>query len=150
MEPNWKEEEIFRIDHYLGKEMVNNILTLRFGNIILGSVWNREHIENVQVRVFGSDFLLHGYPDDHFRCQYWRPLALRDGEAFITIPVLFEMSCRTVSLPVPFQEVSTKEFVSSDMLQIVSLLTMETPASFSAEDLCKEKVFSNPIDHIGS
>lgn len=130
--------------------MVNNILALRFGNIILGSVWNCEHIDNVQVRVFRSDFLLPGYPDDYSRCQYWRPLAPRDGEAFTTILVLFEMSCRTVSLPAPFQEASTKEFESSDMLQIVSLLTMETPASFSAEDLCKEKVFSSPINHIDS
>ena len=128
--------------------MVNNILTLRFGNIILGSVWNREHIENVQVRVFGSDFLLSGDPDDYSRYQSWRPLAPRDGEVFTTKLVLFEMSCRTVTLPVPFQQASTKEFASSDMLQIVSLLTMETPASFSAEDLCKEKVFSNPTNHI--
>ena len=77
-------------------------------------------------------------------------MAPRDGEAFTTILVLFEMFCRTVNLPVPFQEAITKEFVSSDMLQIVSLLAMETPASFSAEDLCKEKVFSNSINHFDS
>lgn len=48
--PNWKEEEIFRIDHYLGKEMVKNILILRFGNEFFGATWNRNHIDNVQVR----------------------------------------------------------------------------------------------------
>jgi glucose-6-phosphate 1-dehydrogenase len=32
LKPNWREEEIFRIDHYLGKEMVKNMLVLRFGN----------------------------------------------------------------------------------------------------------------------
>jgi glucose-6-phosphate 1-dehydrogenase len=47
--PNWKEEEVFRIDHYLGKEMVKNILILRFGNEFFGATWNRQHIDNVQV-----------------------------------------------------------------------------------------------------
>lgn len=49
LEPNWKEEEIFRIDHYLGKEMVKNILILRFGNEFFNATWNRHHIDNVQV-----------------------------------------------------------------------------------------------------
>jgi glucose-6-phosphate 1-dehydrogenase len=47
--PDWTEEEIFRIDHYLGKEMVKNILILRFGNEFFGATWNRNHIDNVQV-----------------------------------------------------------------------------------------------------
>ena len=50
LQPNWKEDEIFRIDHYLGKEMVKNILILRFGNEFFGATWNRNHIDNVQVR----------------------------------------------------------------------------------------------------
>lgn len=49
LEPNWKEEEIFRIDHYLGKEMVKNILIMRFGNEFFNATWNRHHIDNVQV-----------------------------------------------------------------------------------------------------
>ena len=49
LQPNWKEEEIFRIDHYLGKEMVKNILILRFGNEFFGATWNRSHIDNVQI-----------------------------------------------------------------------------------------------------
>lgn len=51
LDPNWKEEEIFRIDHYLGKEMVKNILIMRFGNAFFNATWNRHHIDNVQVRV---------------------------------------------------------------------------------------------------
>jgi glucose-6-phosphate 1-dehydrogenase len=47
--PDWTEDEIFRIDHYLGKEMVKNILILRFGNEFFGATWNRNHIDNVQV-----------------------------------------------------------------------------------------------------
>ena len=49
LEPNWKESEIFRIDHYLGKEMVKNIMTLRFGNPMFGALWDCNHIDNVQV-----------------------------------------------------------------------------------------------------
>jgi glucose-6-phosphate 1-dehydrogenase len=49
LEPDWREEEIFRIDHYLGKEMVKNLLILRFGNEFFGATWNRNHIDNVQV-----------------------------------------------------------------------------------------------------
>jgi len=49
LQPDWKEEEVYRIDHYLGKEMVKNILILRFGNSFLGATWNRQHIDNVQI-----------------------------------------------------------------------------------------------------
>ena len=49
LEPNWKEDEIFRIDHYLGKEMVKNILIMRFGNEFFNATWNRHHIDNVQI-----------------------------------------------------------------------------------------------------
>lgn len=45
----FREEEIYRIDHYLGKEMVRNVLMLRFGNILFNAVWSREHIANVQI-----------------------------------------------------------------------------------------------------
>ena len=49
LEPNWREDEIFRVDHYLGKEVVNNLLVLRFGNEIFGSIWNHRNIDSVQV-----------------------------------------------------------------------------------------------------
>lgn len=45
------EEHIYRIDHYLGKEMIQNILTIRFTNQILKSVWNKDAIDNVQITV---------------------------------------------------------------------------------------------------
>ncbi|WP_028977680.1 glucose-6-phosphate dehydrogenase [Sporolactobacillus terrae] len=45
----FSEEEIFRIDHYLGKEMVQNIEVLRFANPIFEAIWNRRYISNVQI-----------------------------------------------------------------------------------------------------
>ncbi|XP_077995256.1 glucose-6-phosphate 1-dehydrogenase-like [Glandiceps talaboti] len=45
----FKEEEIYRIDHYLGKEMVQNLMILRFGNLIFGPTWNRNHIASVVI-----------------------------------------------------------------------------------------------------
>ena len=45
------ESQVYRIDHYLGKETVQNILALRFGNSIFEPVWNRRHVSSVQVTV---------------------------------------------------------------------------------------------------
>lgn len=43
------ERQIYRIDHYLGKETVNNILVLRFANTIFEPIWNRNYIEHIQI-----------------------------------------------------------------------------------------------------
>jgi len=45
----WTEDETFRIDHYLGKEMVKNLLVLRFANITMGAAWDKNSISNVQI-----------------------------------------------------------------------------------------------------
>ncbi len=45
------ERNIFRIDHYLGKESVQNLMALRFANILLEPVWNNAHIDHVQITV---------------------------------------------------------------------------------------------------
>ncbi|TQD98120.1 hypothetical protein C1H46_016242 [Malus baccata] len=51
----FEESQIYRIDHYLGKELVQNLLVLRFANRFFLPLWNRDNIENVQI-VFREDF----------------------------------------------------------------------------------------------
>ncbi|KAJ9110265.1 hypothetical protein QFC19_001668 [Naganishia cerealis] len=49
LKSQWSEDETYRIDHYLGKEMIKNLLLLRFGNLWIESSWNKNFISNVQI-----------------------------------------------------------------------------------------------------
>ncbi|MFN3741499.1 MAG: glucose-6-phosphate dehydrogenase [Anaerolineales bacterium] len=98
-----KESQIYRIDHYLGKETVQNILFLRFANTIFEPLWNRNYIASVQITVAEEVGVEH-------RGRYY------DG-----VGVLRDM----------FQ---------NHLLQLLTLVAMEPPASFSAEALRNEKV----------
>ncbi|EGG11567.1 uncharacterized protein MELLADRAFT_74091 [Melampsora larici-populina 98AG31] len=99
----WKEEETFRIDHYLGKEMVKNLLVLRFGNVILDASFNKSLISNVQI-TFKEPFGTEG------RGGYFDEFGI------------------------------IRDVMQNHLLQVLSLLTMERPVSFSAEDIRDEKV----------
>lgn len=64
--PLFTEDELYRIDHYLGKEMVKNLLVLRFGNAMFSGIWNSKHISSVQIsfkEAFGTEGR-GGYFDD--------------------------------------------------------------------------------------
>ncbi|CAI5756918.1 unnamed protein product [Candida verbasci] len=64
--PLFSESSIFRVDHYLGKEMVKNLLVLRFGNELFSSVWNKNNIASIQIsfkEAFGTEGR-GGYFDD--------------------------------------------------------------------------------------
>ncbi len=64
---HFRERQIFRVDHYLGKEGVQNLLALRFSNAMFEPLWNARHIEQVQITVAESIGLEEraGYYDDY-------------------------------------------------------------------------------------
>ena len=68
----FQETEIFRIDHYLGKETVQNLLALRFANGIFEPIWNRQFIDHVQITVAESLGI------EHRTDYYERAGAVRD------------------------------------------------------------------------
>jgi glucose-6-phosphate 1-dehydrogenase len=97
------ERQVFRIDHYLGKETVQNMLAFRFANGMFEPIWNRNYIDNVQITA-AEDLGIGrraGYYDSSG--------ALRD-------------------------------LVQNHMLQLLTLLCMEPPVTFSADDVRDEKV----------
>lgn len=97
------ERQIYRIDHYLGKETVQNILVTRFANTIFEPLWNRNYIDHVEVTVAEAVGVEHR------------------GRFYDGIGVLRDM----------FQ---------NHLLQLVTLVAMEPPASFDATALRNEKV----------
>ena len=109
----WKEVETYRIDHYLGKEMVKNLLILRFANSFLGASWSRHQIQSVQIS-FKEPFGTEG------RGGYFNDIGI------------------------------IRDVMQNHLLQILTIVAMERPLSFSAEDIRDEKVrvlrSMNPID----
>jgi glucose-6-phosphate 1-dehydrogenase len=98
-----RESQIYRIDHYLGKETVQNILALRFANGIFEPIWNRRYVDHVQITV-AEEVGVEG------RGAYYDATgALRD-------------------------------MVQNHMFQLLTLVAMEPPISFQAEDVRNEKV----------
>ena len=69
------EQQIYRIDHYLGKETVQNILALRFANGIFEPVWNRRYIDHIQISVAETVGVEDrgSYYDTRARCAIWFP-----------------------------------------------------------------------------
>ncbi|MBF0844400.1 glucose-6-phosphate dehydrogenase (NADP(+)), partial [Streptococcus danieliae] len=100
---SFREDQIFRIDHYLGKEMVENIYAIRFANPIIDRIWDRHSIHNIQITL--AEQLGVEERGDY----YDQSGALRD-------------------------------MVQNHALQILSLLTMDKPHSFSKHDIRAEKV----------
>jgi glucose-6-phosphate 1-dehydrogenase len=98
-----RESQIYRIDHYLGKETVQNLLAFRFANGIFEPIWNRRYVDHVQMTVAETV----GVED---RGAYYETAgALRD-------------------------------MVQNHMFQLLTLVAMEPPISFRAEDVRDEKV----------
>ena len=99
----FRESQVYRIDHYLGKETVRNLLVFRFGNGIFEPIWNRRHIDHVQITVAES-------------------IGVENRGAF-------------------YEETgASRDFLQNHLLQLMSLVAMEPPATFEADALRDEKV----------
>ncbi len=99
----FREDQVFRIDHYLGKETVQNILVLRFANGIFEPLWNRRYVDHVQISVAESIGVEH-------RGKYYEEAgALRD-------------------------------MMQNHLLQLLTLIAMEPPVAFDADQVHNEKV----------
>ncbi|MDQ6964436.1 MAG: glucose-6-phosphate dehydrogenase [Mariprofundales bacterium] len=100
---NFKESQIYRIDHYLGKESVQNLMVFRFANSVFEPMWNRNYIDHVQISVSESLGV-------EYRALYYdKAGALRD-------------------------------MIQSHLLQVMSLVAMESPVSLDAQAIRDEKL----------
>ena len=97
------ESQVYRIDHYLGKETVQNLLIFRFANPIFETLWSRDRVQNVQITV-AETVGIEG------RAGYYE----QDG-------VLRDM-------------------VQNHLTQLLSVVAMEVPGAFRADDIRNEKV----------
>lgn len=100
---HFDESEVYRIDHYLGKETVQNIMVMRFANSLFEPVWNRRYIDNVQITVSETIGIGH-------RGAYYEEAG------------------------------ATRDMVQNHLLQLLALVAMEPPGSFSADAVRNEKV----------
>jgi glucose-6-phosphate 1-dehydrogenase len=99
----FRESQVYRIDHYLGKETVRNLLVFRFGNGIFEPLWNRRYVDHVQITVSES-------------------IGIENRGAF-------------------YEETgASRDVLQNHLLQLVSLVAMEPPATFQADALRDEKV----------
>ena len=99
----FRESQVFRIDHYLGKETVQNILAFRFANYLFEPVWNRNYIDHIQITA-AEDIGIGS------RAGYYD------------------------------QSGALRDLVQNHMLQLLTFVCMETPASFDADKVRDEKV----------
>lgn len=97
------EHQVYRIDHYLGKETVQNLLVFRFANSIFEPVWNRQHVHHVQISAAESVGVEH-------RGKYYEEAGV------------------------------VRDMFQNHLLQLLTLMAMEPPVTFSADAVRDEKV----------
>ena len=95
------ESQVYRIDHYLGKETAQNVLFFRFANTIFEPIWNRRYVDNIQITVAETVDIEH-------RADYYDSVGV------------------------------VRDMFQNHLLQLLSLVAMEPPASFEADAVRNE------------
>lgn len=97
------EKQIYRIDHYMAKELVQNLLVLRFANSIFEPLWNKKYIDHVQITVAETLGV-------ERRADYYDKAG------------------------------ASRDVMQNHMMQLLTLVAMEAPKSFSADDIRDKKI----------
>ena len=100
----FEEDATYRIDHYLGKELVQDILVMRLANAIFEPLWNRTHVHHVQITAAETI-----------------GVGSRAGTFYDAAGAVRDM-------------------IQSHLLQVLALVAMEPPSSYSAEAISREKI----------
>uniref|UniRef100_A0A2K6S085 glucose-6-phosphate dehydrogenase (NADP(+)) n=1 Tax=Saimiri boliviensis boliviensis TaxID=39432 RepID=A0A2K6S085_SAIBB len=144
----FREDQIYRIDHYLGKEMVQNLMVLRFANRIFGPIWNRDNIACV-ILTFKEPFGTEG------RGGYFDEFGIIRGPGRQGGPGNESCSLSLGSLVWGLQALEPgqqggelralassflRDVMQNHLLQMLCLVAMEKPASTNSDDVRDEKV----------
>ena len=128
------EEQIYRIDHYLGKELIENLTVLRFSNLVFQPLWNRQFIRNVQI-IFSENFGTEGRGGYFDNYGIIRDIMQARGCPVCAAPHL------CAGVPPPDTRICPPPPPAQNhLLQVLALFAMEQPVSLDAEDVRNEKV----------